>query len=136
MVNRLGECFQLCSLSPYTITLGPSEDIPNNNYPTCFKSFDQVQLLYHLTLEFHSVNGAPDYLVIHSGFTLVLARREVPEEAHLVVVEGRHLLSAGEAPQNDVRVGVGCAAGYGNFRRFRSDNQVIRGLWNKWSLGI
>lgn len=95
-----------------------------------------MQLLSRLTLVFHSVNGTYDYLAIHSGFTLVLARRESPEEAHLVVVEGRHLLSAGDTPQDDMRVGVRHTAGDGDSKWAYGDSQVLRGLWNKWSLGV
>lgn len=95
-----------------------------------------MQLFSRLTLVFHSVNGASDYLPIYSGFTLVLARRETPEEAHLVVVEHAHLLSAGDTPQDDMRVGVRHTAGDGDSIRAYVDSQVLRGLWNKWSLGV
>lgn len=89
-----------------------------------------------LTLIFHSVNDTFDCLAVHSGFTLVLPRQEASKEAHLVVVVGRHLLSTGDTPQDDVREGVGHPAGDGDSHRVHGDDQVIRRLGDKWSLAI
>lgn len=89
-----------------------------------------------LTFTLYSVNDTSDCLAIHNDFTLILARGEASEEAHLVVVIGRHLLSTRDTPQDDVRVGVRHTAGDGDSSHVHWDNQVFRGLGNKWSLGI
>lgn len=88
------------------------------------------------TFILYSVNNTRDCLAFHNGFTLILPGGEASKEAHLVVVVGRHLLPTGDTPQDDMRVRVRHTAGDGDSTHVHGDNQVIRGLRNKWSQGI
>lgn len=88
-----------------------------------------------LTLSLHSVNGTCERLAIHEGLTLVLARQEAPKEAHAVVIQSRRFISAGDTPQDDVRVGVWHTAGDGH-HYVHGDDQLIRNLRDKWSLSV
>lgn len=68
---------------------------------SCRKVFNHI-----LTINCHGVNGTSERLAIHNSLALVLARREASEEAHPVVVVGRHFIPREDTPQDDMGVGV------------------------------
>lgn len=65
----------------------------------------------HTFVVLHSVGDTSDCLAVHSGFTLVAPSTEAADEAHLVVIGSRDLLSAADTPQGDVGQRVRDTAG-------------------------
>lgn len=84
----------------------------------------------------HNVSDTADRLAVHSRLTLVQPVGQAAEEAHFVVVEGRDLLLAGDALQDDMGVWIRDATGDDDSGRDHGDDQRVRLLGNERSLEI